>query len=61
MKLVSQCPLGKTISFEGVSTNVKHVLYCEVLKNCVNHNNTEAFPFINILVKYIPVTSCSAL
>lgn len=35
-------------------------LFREVLKSCINHNSTEAFPFINILVKYTPVTGCPA-
>lgn len=61
MRLVSRCPL-KTVSFEEVSSNVKHVVLCyEVLRNRVNHNNTEAVPFINILVKYTPVTNCPTL
>ena len=62
MRLVSRCPLKTTVSFKGVNSNVKHVaLCCEALKNSVNHNNTKDFPFINMLVKYTPVTSCPAL
>ena len=62
MRLVSRCPLKTTVSFEGVNSNVKHVALCyEALKNSVNHNNTEDFPFINMLVKYTPVTGCPVL
>ena len=37
------------------------MLFGEVLKNCINHNSTETFPFVNTLVKYTPVTGCPAL
>lgn len=61
MRPASLCRLKTTVSFEEVHSNVKHVaLSCEVLKDHGNHNNTEAFPFINILVKYTPVTIWSA-